>query len=96
LKAPDVPGLRGMGHVSSEVTMYNTQDVIKNLSENDPVEQLVEKLVGVCPKGKGRNFSARFIAIKGCEFWFENKRGMRWMINRDDIRTIYEMPARSS
>lgn len=71
--------------------MNNTHHEVKSLSDNDPLESLLQKIVVVHPKGKGRNFSALFIGIRNeRELWFENKRGMKWMTCRDDIREIHE------
>lgn len=69
-----------------------TDDVIVyKSSDNDPLESLVGKLVKVYLRGKGPNFAARFIALKGPELWFESKRGLRWMANRETIKTIAEI-----
>ncbi|MDQ1251362.1 MAG: hypothetical protein QG646_435 [Euryarchaeota archaeon] len=52
----------------------------------DPINEYIGKIIIV--ENNKRRFSARLIAIKDNELWFESKTKARWMQSRSEIQYL--------
>ena len=62
--------------------------------EEDPLPSLLKQICIV--KTPDISFAARMISIQGEEVWFENKRGQKWMVNRQNILEVKPVGERRS
>lgn len=57
----------------------------------DTLALLVGKIVIATKNGEFR-FSSKLIEVRDNEIWFQNRNGLRWMVRRDAISSISELP----
>jgi len=61
----------------------------------DPITRMIGEIV-ICTKISGKTFSARLIAVKSDEMWFETRDGKCMMDRRISISTICPYKPRST
>jgi hypothetical protein len=68
------------------MTSTISEDKDFSISDCDPISDIIGKIcIVITTKNQ---FAAKLISIRCPEIWFENKRGLKWMVYRQNILEV--------